>query len=265
MLEPPDLCAPRAALRLAGALRGSLTPLCAALDAGADCPALSGAARTAACRLLRTAQNLECCARLQRPLPPGPCADLAAVTAAICEAAQLCCAHRRLRPALRAEGGVLPVALPAWVLAVVALNLLDNALLYGGPQPAARVEARRQGKHAVLTVRDAGPGIPPAAQSRAFAPFAPLPAPLRAKAAQPRPAEAHGAGLGLSLAALAARRAGGVCTLASRPGRGTAVAVSLPLCEGAMPGPCPTAAELLADRYSPVYLQLCEVCVLPEP
>lgn len=190
------------------------------------------------------------------------------MTAAVCEAAQLCCAHRRLRPALRAEGGVLPVALPVWALVAVALNLLDNALLYGGPQPAARFEVRRQGKRAVLTVRDAGPGIPPAAQSRAFIPFAALPGPLRAKTAQPRPADwngERGAGLGLSLAALAARRAGGVCTLASRPGHGTAVAVSLPLCEGAMPGPCPTAAELLADRYSPVYLQLCQVCVLPEP
>lgn len=249
--------AARFAQSLAAAQRAALGPLLAGL-ARPEQGGYEAAARTAAYRLLRGVRNLECYARLCRPMPPGRCCDLAAVCTAVCEAAQLCCASRALRPALAVRGGVLPVDAPAPVLAEVALNLLDNALLYGGTRPAVQMEVSRQGRRAVLVVRDAGPGIPPAAQSRAFVPFAALPRPARPAS------EERGAGLGLSLAAMLARRAGGVCSLASRPGRGAAVALALPLREGAMPGPCPTAAELLADRYGPVYVQLCQVCVLPD-
>lgn len=255
-LEHREGGAARLALSLAGTQRAALGPLLAALAAPGD--GCGDTARAAAYRLLRLVRNLECYARLCRPLPGTPCCDLAAVCTAVCEAAQLCCASRALRPALAASGGVLPVGVPALTLAEAALNLLDNALLYGGGRPAVRMEVSRQGRRAVLVVRDAGPGIPPAYKSRAFVPFAALP-----RAARPA-SEERGAGLGLSLAAMLAKRAGGVCSLASRPGRGTAVALALPLCEGAMPGPCPTAAELLADRYSPVYVQLCQVCVLPD-
>lgn len=256
-LEHGECGAARFAQSLAAAQRTALGPLLAALSE----PEAQGggrAARAAAYRLLRVARNLECYARLCRPMPGTHCCDLAAVCTAVCEAAQLCCARRALRPALAASGGVLPVEVPACLLAEVALNLLDNALLYGGERPAAQMEISRQGKRAVLVVRDAGPGIPPAAQRRAFVPFAVLPRPARAAG------EERGAGLGLGLAAMLARQAGGVCSLASRPGHGAAVALALPLVQGAMPGPCPTAAELLADRYSPVYVQLCQVCVLPD-
>ena len=169
-LEHGDSGAARCAQSLAGAQRAALGPLLAGLlapDGGYE-----DAARAAAYRLLRGVRNLECYARLCRPLPQGSCCDLAAVCTAVCEAAQLCCASRALRPALAARGGVLPVGVPALMLAEVTLNLLDNALLYGGPRPAVRLEISRQGRRAALVVRDAGPGIPPAAQSRAFVPFA---------------------------------------------------------------------------------------------
>ena len=68
----------------------------------------------------------------------------------------------------------------------------------------------------------------------------------------------------LPLAALFARRYGGAFTLESRPGRGVCVALSLPLCSAArLPQP-PQAAALLADRFSPVYVQLAPRCVLPD-
>lgn len=73
-----------------------------------------------------------------------------------------------------------------------------------------------------------------------------------------------GLGLGLPLAAAFAARYGGAFTLESRPGKGVAAALSLPLCPVArLPRP-PHAAALLADRYSPVYVQLSPRCVLPD-
>jgi len=47
-------------------------------------------------------------------------------------------------------------------------NLLDNAATYSPRGAPMRLSARRDGVHAVLTVQDQGPGIPPADRDRVF-------------------------------------------------------------------------------------------------
>lgn len=85
-------------------------------------------------------------------------------------------------------------------------NLVDNAIKYGGPGPAAPatrpevvIAARAEGERVLLTVRDRGPGIAPADRPRAVERF------VRLERSRSEP----GSGLGLSLAAAVARLHGG--------------------------------------------------------
>lgn len=236
---------------MAAALRAPLGGLFPALDTAGAGP--DSTERRCAYQLLRCAENLELFATLQRPARPGRPLDLAAAANCLLQAAQTIC---RVRPG-QLTGESCPVPLPvvcnARALYVVVYNLLGNSLLYGGSTPQVQLEASRQGGRAVLTVRDAGPGMPPAVQLRAQTAFF----------SAAGPDGGPGVGLGLTLAALFARQAHGVFTLESRPGQGTTATLALPLCPAAsLPQP-PTPATLLTDRYSPLYVQLCQSCVLP--
>jgi signal transduction histidine kinase len=81
-------------------------------------------------------------------------------------------------------------------------NLLENAARYGAPP--VEIEVARAGGRARLSVRDAGPGIPPADRERIFEPF------QRGRATT----AATGSGLGLALVRQIARRHGGEAMLA---------------------------------------------------
>jgi two-component system sensor histidine kinase ChvG len=98
-------------------------------------------------------------------------------------------------------------------------NLVDNALV----QPAARreiqVSVRRTGEGVVTAVRDHGPGISPENQKKVFQRFF---------SARP-PGVAPGTGLGLSVVETIARAHGGRVTIASPPGGGAELLVTLPI------------------------------------
>ncbi|NVJ23193.1 response regulator [Myxococcus sp. AM011] len=105
------------------------------------------------------------------------------------------------------------------IVQMVLLNLVTNAVKYteqGGVSVA--VEEHAQGWR--LRVRDTGPGIPRAAQSRVFEPFAHL-EPLENKS---KP----GVGLGLTLVREMVSVLGGVVSVASEPGVGSEFTVELP-------------------------------------
>ena len=218
----------------------------------AEVLAAEGAAqRAAAYRILRAAQNLEMWAQLTGAGLPPRVMDLSASARALVEAAREVCSTPPSLLRFSACGQPLPVAAAEPAFGAVLLNLLCNSLLYGGARPAVSVRCLRQGSRAVLLLRDWGPGIPPHRQRLALTHFAGA-------------GSLPGLGLGLPLAAAFAARYGGAFTLESRPGKGVAAALSLPLCPVArLPRP-PHAAALLADRYSPVYVQLSPRCVLPD-
>jgi len=102
-------------------------------------------------------------------------------------------------------------------------NLLSNALQHSPPGVPVHVtvetERREDEGRAVVSVRDAGPGIPPALLPTLFERFA-------------RGAHSTGLGLGLYLAQGIAAAHGGALTVASHLGEGTTFCLSVPLTPG---------------------------------
>ncbi|MET0769553.1 MAG: HAMP domain-containing sensor histidine kinase [Solirubrobacteraceae bacterium] len=129
---------------------------------------------------------------------------------------------------LRAERRDTPVevALPAhpcWgrgdpdAIARVARILLDNALRYGPPATPVQVAAHADHGQAVITVTDAGAGIPAEERERIFERF------HRGSGA----GSAGGFGLGLAIGRELARRMGGELALEDVPAAGTRFALTL--------------------------------------
>jgi signal transduction histidine kinase len=100
----------------------------------------------------------------------------------------------------------------------VLVNLLDNALKYGGPPVVVRVEPA--GETVRVVVSDSGPGIPFAEQRQVFERF------YRSGPALTR--APGGTGLGLYISRELVNRMGGRLTLRSEPGAGASFVVELP-------------------------------------
>ena len=99
----------------------------------------------------------------------------------------------------------------------IVLNLLDNAVKYGG-EGLVVLRARLAGDRARLEVDDAGPGIPPEERARVWQPFVRL---------EPSPAIA-GSGIGLSVVRELVAAHGGSCWVETAPEAGARVVVELP-------------------------------------
>lgn len=190
---------------------------------------LDGIAR-AAYRTLRTAENLAAHAALcTAPPHPQPVCVTALAAAYVSGAAGVCRSAVFVPEWPRA---------PLWAMGDARLfaaalgNLLANAVQYGGERPAISVRAARRGETLLLTVADNGPGCAPSAGDR-------------------------GLGLGLEVARRYARAYGGRLLAGSAPERGACFSLCLPLCP---PGAAPSVPDYMADRFSPLYVQLAPVC-----
>jgi signal transduction histidine kinase len=100
-------------------------------------------------------------------------------------------------------------------------NLVDNAERHGGGTLAVSVESDHG--WVLLTVDDAGPGIPPAERERVFERFATLPGARRSGSSS---------GLGLSLVRETVSAYGGAVWCSGRPAGGTRFHVRLPRARG---------------------------------
>lgn len=99
-------------------------------------------------------------------------------------------------------------------------NVVQNALVHGGEEIQVTIEARPVGgepPRVLLTVRDAGPGIPPEVLPHVFDRF------YRGTSER-----RNGFGLGLAIVREIMQLHGGTVEIASEPGRGTAVTLTLP-------------------------------------
>lgn len=107
----------------------------------------------------------------------------------------------------------LPVSLRRTALRQVLLNLLDNAVKYGGDGTAIGVHLERLLDGGVrLRVDDNGPGVPPSERDRIWRPFE------RGDVARTR--AAGGSGIGLTIVQDIARQHGGKATVTDAPGGG---------------------------------------------
>jgi len=149
---------------------------------------------------------------------------------------------RRVAPGheirLTTPGAPVLVAVPDGLVDRALGNLLDNAVVHGGPHVQVSLQVQRA--EAVVRVRDDGPGITPEDLPHVFERF------YRSAAARSH----SGTGLGLAIAASAARGLGGDLTVMSKPGE-TTFELRLPLA-GRRPGRAPApAGRTRARRAGP--------------
>jgi signal transduction histidine kinase len=107
------------------------------------------------------------------------------------------------------------------------LNLLDNAVKYTPEGGAISIDLESQDGNARIVVTDTGIGIPAEDQPRIFDRF------FRVDKARSR--ALGGAGLGLSIARWIVEGHGGILSVESAPGQGSAFRVELPL-DSSAPG-----------------------------
>jgi signal transduction histidine kinase len=159
--------------------------------------------------------------------------DLAAITSEAVAARR----DETARLGLRIHAATAPAALhgdPLLIQQLVA-NLIDNAVHYNLTGGRAEITTVTTEGHAVLSVTNTGPLIPPAEVNRLFQPFQRL---------HPRRAgNANGHGLGLSIVRAIATAHGATITAHARPSGGLAIGVTFPL--------PPAAAVIPADPREP--------------
>ncbi len=107
------------------------------------------------------------------------------------------------------------------------LNLLDNAVKYSNGATDIAVSLRRHGRHAVLSVRDHGIGIPATEQEHIFELF------YRVEGGMVQGVK--GSGLGLTLVKHIAEAHGGRVQVKSKPDEGSTFAIELPLAAPSSP------------------------------
>jgi two-component system osmolarity sensor histidine kinase EnvZ len=140
-------------------------------------------------------------------------ADLAAIAAEVAE-------HYRRHGKLVATdlAGVPELPLQAMAMRRVVLNLVDNALRYGGDEVSIAVRA--EDSVVVLDVADRGPGIPPSEAERLKQPF------TRLEVAR---SDKGGAGLGLAIVERVVSAHRGRLDLLPREGGGLIAEIRLPI------------------------------------
>ena len=100
-------------------------------------------------------------------------------------------------------------------------NLVRNAIVYTPPATPIEIGLARTDGHAVLTVADHGPGLPPDVAARVFEPF------FRGDAGRSR--DRGGAGLGLSIVAAVVAAHRGAVRVRQTEGGGATFEVELPI------------------------------------
>jgi two-component system sensor histidine kinase KdpD len=109
----------------------------------------------------------------------------------------------------------------------VLVNLLDNALKHSPPDGAIKINALVAGHRLIVSVTDAGPGVPANDLKRIFDKFYRIPV----------PEGASGTGLGLSICKGIVEAHNGSIRAENLPGGGFSVTCKLPLAEQAKEQP----------------------------
>ncbi|AXK32910.1 sensor histidine kinase [Streptomyces armeniacus] len=186
-------------------------------------------------RMARLVNELLLLARLDRQPELRPRAvDLARVAADALDDLTAQQPERPVHRELPAEG--CPVLADEATLRQIVGNLVANVRVHTPPEARVRVRVAREGgpgaERGVLCVADTGPGMEPADADRIFDRF--FRAPGRGSGSE------NGSGLGMSVVRAGTEAQGGTVRVATAPGEGLAVTVTLP---AAVPGAAPAEGD----------------------
>jgi two-component system OmpR family sensor kinase len=201
-----------------------------AVPAGPDLDTTMRRIETEAARMGLLVDDLLLLARLdqQRPLKQDP-VDLVPLAAEVAHDASVLSPDHAVTLTLPSNGAPAVVLGDADRLRQVVSNLVRNAVRHTDAGTTVQVAVQVGAGTVRLSVSDDGPGMSPQDAERAFERF------YRADSSRARVEGSSGSGLGLSIVAALVAAHGGSVDLASEPGRGTAVVVTLP----AAPPPLP--------------------------
>jgi signal transduction histidine kinase len=174
-------------------------------------------ASRASARMSRLVEDLLASARRTAPAFTETDVDLAEIVAEASEEFRLLAGDRHLTVRRRVEAGLVVVGDHEQLRRALA-NLLSNAIRLAPEYSEVLVAAGREDGWCWMAVRDEGPGIRPADQTRVFDRF------WRADAAR---REGH-TGLGLAIVRQVAESFGGAVAVHSAPGGGSTFVVWLP-------------------------------------
>jgi signal transduction histidine kinase len=133
------------------------------------------------------------------------------------------------------DGSLPQVNVDADALEQAILNLLTNAMKYSGSGRRIDLRLARDGRQAIISVRDEGIGIAPADQARIFEKYY--------RISTPENQRIPGTGLGLTLVEHIVKAHDGSVQVESVPGRGSVFEIRLPLSEEAAPAVAVEAAS----------------------
>jgi signal transduction histidine kinase len=150
--------------------------------------------------------------------------DLIALVRSVIASTASLAGDRELR--LEAVAPSLIVEADALRLEQVLQNVLTNAIDHAPDSKRIDVGVSLADRHALVTVRDYGPGIPGRRLSRIFS----------GRAASGGGGRQQGLGLGLFISRELLQAQRGSIEISSEPGKGTAVTIRVPLIEGAADG-----------------------------
>ena len=153
-------------------------------------------------------------ARLDSEAPPiVESVDVAELLRGQCEAARRLDDRRAIDYSV---DGLQTVEADRGELGEAVWNVIENALKYA-PDAPIHLRATRNNGHAIITIKDEGPGMSESERLHAFERF------YRGD----QRGEITGSGLGLAIAKRAVERVGGGIAIDSAPGHGTAVTITL--------------------------------------
>lgn len=206
--------------------------------------------------MLRTANNLTIAGKAANGAPwqLQPC-DISSLTRSLCQAADTVCIGHGVPINWEVEDGIV-CDTSDYLYCTALANLLLNSLTYTQEENEVQVTLTAGPHGARLTVADRGLGIKPEVIGSIFDPYFSCDP---YNDGEPAPSF----GMGLTVAKAVFEASGGTMMVNSTFGEGTTIAVSLPLSSQPQTPLASRTADHLLNRFSPLYVQLCSICQLP--
>lgn len=180
--------------------------------------------------------------------------DLSAFTQELCDASALLIRSYGIPLHCKVEAGIF-TTFDSKKLTLVLLNLILNSCLYTRDFNEITVTLERREEDVLFTVADKGAGIPAQYLSEVFEPYFSY-----------HPDESASTGIGLTLVKYIITQHGGTVALSSTEFEGTKLAFTLPLRgDNGHDYFQSSTTDYLLDRFSPLYVNLADICDLPRP